>query len=446
MPEGTIASSFIELLAVFSGCFTRPSFHSFVWLMSGWILRVGRNTHTVTGVVEAAGAIGVKHHSSFHRFFRSACWQPDDLGCAMLRLVVRLVGQHRPILMTLDDTLARHTGKHIASAGMHHDPLLSTQKKKFFHFGHVWVVLSVVVTVPLWNKRFALPVLMRLYRSQKTSSELGLVHRKKTELAAELVQLAKRTIGERQLHVVADAAYVNRALLTSLPQGVELTGRARMDAAIYQPPPPRRPGQRGRPRVRGARLPSPEQRAQHGQAKWQTIATLISGKPATLRVQTFDAMWYKAAPGRLLRFVLVRGWPGHQKDDVLISTDLTSTAEQIIATYTRRWPTEETFAWAKQKLGFEDPHNRTERAVQRTAPMALWAYSLVVYWYLTVGRHCRSAQLKPLPWYQKAVPSFADMLATLRRESWSQRILDPPTTACLEQNSLDALLLAIGYG
>src|SRR6185295_920436 len=101
------------------------------------------------------------------RFFRSAAWTLDALGLCLIKLVVTLLPDLEPIVVPLDDTLGRHTGKHIEAASMHHDPLLSTRVKPVFHWGHVWVVLTIVIHVPLWKKTFALPVLARLYRSEK---------------------------------------------------------------------------------------------------------------------------------------------------------------------------------------------------------------------------------------------------------------------------------------
>jgi hypothetical protein len=54
--------------------------------------------------------------------------------------------------------------------------------------------------------------------------------------------------------------------------------------------------------------------------------------------------------------------------------------------------------------------------VLRTAPIALLLYSLIVLWFERAG-HDAYRQPTRL-WYQKkAQPSFADMLATLKRES-----------------------------
>lgn len=127
-----------------------------------------------------------------------------------------------------------------------------------------------------------------------------------------------------------------------------------------------------------------------------------------------------------MRLVLVRGFPGHDHDDVFVSTDPTLSPRKIIEEYSLRWSLEVTFQGAKGKLGFEDPQNRTEHAVERTAPMALIAYSLVIFWYVTIGHKTRAARLSSMPWYDKAgAPTFSDMLATLRRACWLQRLSVP---------------------
>jgi hypothetical protein len=440
-----IAPSFLALLPAFAECFTAPSFETFRHVIGGWLLCIGRRH--VSSIIAAADAVGYKHHTSFQRFFRTASWEPDCVGLVVLRLVLTLADPAMPLLAALDDTLARHTGKHIASAGNHRDPLLSTAAKVAFHFGHVWVVLAVVITVPRWNKSFALPVLVRLYRTQKVCKKAGRAHRKKTELAVELLSVLRVAVPGRDLVVVADNGYANREVLTTLPARTCFIGRGIMDAAIYELPPARVPGKRGRKPVKGARLPSPKERAADPRAKWQTITPTIYGKAASVRVLVFDALWHKAGKGVFLRFVVVRGWPGHDKDDVLLCTDTTKSAAAIIETYCLRWPLEETFHWAKAKLGLENPQNRTEHAVLRTAPMAFWCYSLVLCWYLTVGERTRGAVLAVLPWYaSKKTPAFSDMLAALRRESWRRRVLDRAHSERAIRKSIAPLLRAVGYG
>jgi hypothetical protein len=161
-----LVSSFGEILLSFAPVFSQPSFVNFTTLVAGWVLCFGRRT--VTGLITAAGAIGDKHFSSYHRFFSRAVWSLDSLGHIILNLALQFIPKDAVILFAVDDTLARKTGKHIWGAAMHHDPLRSTRHKHFFSFGHSWVVLSVVVEFSLAKgKRFALPILFRLYRKRK---------------------------------------------------------------------------------------------------------------------------------------------------------------------------------------------------------------------------------------------------------------------------------------
>jgi hypothetical protein len=306
---------------------------------------------------------------------------------------------------------------------MHRDPLLSTKKLRFFQWGHLWVVLSL--NVYFFGKTWALPVLFRLYRTRKRCAKDKVQFRKLTEFGAELVALLASALPDRRIVVVADAAYTNRSLIKGRPPNVTFIGRSRLDAALYAPPPQSR-RRRGRPRVRGKRIASPGQLAARKDARWRRVQITVYGKTVTVRTLVIDALWYVAARGELLRLVVVRDFPGHERDDVFACTNPSLAPKLIIETFAERWPLEVTFQSCKGKLGFEDPQNRTERAVERTAPMALYSYSLVVLWYVTYGQHLRAARLKTMPWYQrKQAPAFSDMLATLRRSSWLERVSVP---------------------
>ena len=435
----TIPESVLSCLAAFEPCFTSPSYQRFIALMHGWLVCLGKRT--VTGVMRAAGE-AERDASGFQRFFSRGRWCPDEVGRVLLGKLLTLLAASERVALTLDDTLARHTGKRIASAGMHRDPLLSTGAIPYFHFGHNWVVLAMALTLP-WGKTVSLPFFVRLYRTVKAAQSAGTKHLKRTELAAQMLAKVAKSALNRRFVVFADNAYVNRAIVRELPDQVDLVGRGRMDAALYAPPPPYRG--MGRPRVKGKRVQSPEQRARSG--PWEQLDVVIYGRAVTVRVQVFEALWYIVGSSRRMRFVMIRGWPGHRHDDVLVSTDLTMSATDIIEGYCMRWSLEETFGWTKSKLGFEDPHNRTEHAVQRTAPMALWAYSIVVVWYLQWARRRRILPLRQGSWYRdKVAPSFADMLATLRRQSWTIWVSDQACRGRLDQKSLAPLLDVVGYG
>lgn len=432
MPEGFIVSSFAALLQQFAPAFTSPSFASFGTLASGWVLRFGR--HTVTGVVRAAHAVGTKHISSFHRFFREGRWCRDEVGLLLVRLVEPLVGPDEPLIVALDDTLGRHTGKRISAASMHRDPLLSTAMKPAFHWGHIWVVLAI--NVRAFDKTWSLPVLVRLFRSRHVCARDGRAYRTQPELAAELVRRLAEALPAREIVVVCDAAFTNSGLVRGRPANVTVIGRSRLDAAIYAPAPLRRRGQIGRPRVRGRKLPSPAAQAKRG--RWQRVRVHVYSKTVTVQVLVIDALWYIVGHSEPLRLVVVRGFPGHDRDDCFVATDRRLEPREIIERFSQRWALEVTFHECKGRLGFEHPQNRTEGAVERTAPMALWSYTLVVVWYVTIG-HRRSA-VTSLPWYRKTAPAFSDMLGAVRRASWAERLLDPRATDPTTRKHLRAAL------
>lgn len=437
MQDVSIVNSFAALLQGFARCFTSPSASNFMTLMTGWVLDLRR--HTVTEVVRAAGAVGKKHICSFHRFFSRGRWATDEIGLVLAELVIVRLAPSGVVRLIVDDTLGRHTGKRIAAASMHRDPLLSTGRRLFFHWGHVWVVLAIEVT--LFDKSWALPILFRLHRSEKRCKAEKRAYLKLTEHARELVALVASRYPAKRFELLGDAAYTNGTLIKQRPANLTFIGRGRLDAALYAPVAPRRRGQMGRPRLRGKRVASPAARAKRADARWKRVRVNVYGRTVTLRVLVVDALWYVAAGSEVIRHVVVRDFPGHVKDDVFVSTDTNFSAEAIIESFARRWSLEVTFHEAKGKLGFEDPQNRTERAVERTAPFAFISYSLVVVWYTLHGHGSRAAKQPTLPWYtHKAGVTFSDMLATLRRASWRQRLLDPAATAADLRKSLRPLV------
>ena len=129
-----------------------------------------------------------------------------------------------------------------------------------------------------------------------------------------------------------------------------------------------------------------------------------------------------AAPAKALRVVAVDPLTGGRPRQAFYSTCADASAEQVITWYAMRWSVEVTFHDSKQHLGFEQPQGWSRRAVERTAPLAMLLYSLIVLWFAREGH--RSWRPLDCPWYtSKAEPSFADMLATLRRLSVRRHVL-----------------------
>jgi len=172
---------------------------------------------------------------------------------------------------------------------------------------------------------------------------------------------------------------------------------------------------------------------------WQELTFDQFGLHATLWVKTIQALYYTAGKDRLLTIVLVRDPQGKRPDQMFYCTRLEWQACQILGAYAGRWSVEVTFENSKQFLGWEDPANRLPLAVQRTAPMALVLYSVIVVWFHRVGH--AGLRFPDRPWYpQKVEPSFADLLSTLRRVSWQEKFRGVRLRSAPHQNLLTQLI------
>ncbi|MBV9670898.1 MAG: transposase [Acidobacteriales bacterium] len=445
-----LARSFAPFLLALQSCFTQPTFQSFCGLVCAWVLCSGRRS--LTRVIQSGQLGEFKHFCSFHRFFSHARWDLDELGHAILQLLLPFA--ETELLGAVDDTLARKSGRRIWGAGMHHDPLRSTQQRPFFSFGHNFVVFSLQVAFPFAPGKFwSIPILVRMYRKrcndQRAPGKGGKLERKQTgqataaqyrtrpELALEMIQSVARWIPGRTLRVTGDSEYAGRAISRHLPANVKLISRMVMKAALFAAVAQQANG-RGRRRRKGERLPSPLLMAQNEKAKWiKTIADLY-GKKVPLWYQTIDALWYPSAGQQMLRIVVVRDPRGRRRDDCFFSTDLTLPPLRILEIFSRRWPLEVCFRDVKQFLGFEDPQNRVAKATARTAPLIFLIYDLILLWYARTGYRLAATSALDRIWYtRKASVSFEDILRTLRHVTWQERIfsdsaIDAPTRKILK--------------
>jgi hypothetical protein len=388
-----VTVSFVAVLQHFLPVFTAPTFQTFVEVMTGWVL--SPRHRYVTDIIFTGGNLDNGHWSRFHRFFSHAAWDLDVLSLFLAKLVVQMLAPGVTLLWAVDDTLCRKRGLTLYGSGMHYDPLISSRAKPLVSWGHDWVVLCLIVVHPFWapTKVFALPIAMRLYRNRqglskgkksktKTSKpKADPNHRTRPELAMERISLAAAWFPHDDIVVIGDSAYGGKSVLSQLPANVHLISHVHPKGALYAPPPPKTAKTKGAPRKKGARLPSMAQWAANGKSPWTELAFDQFGLHAVLQVKTQQALYYKAGGSRLLTILLTRDLQGKRPDQMFYCTKLDWDARQILSAYACRWAIECTFENCKQFLGLEDPANRLPLAVQRTAPMALVLYSLVIVWF-----------------------------------------------------------------
>jgi hypothetical protein len=402
----TGAAEWDALLRAGAAVFTRPSFLLCWTLVSAWVLCPGRRT--VTRMISVADPEAEHAHDAYHRFLRAGAWTMAELWQVLVGLLVTRLAPAGAL--HVDDTLFHKAGRKMAGAGILRDPVRSTARKVVYALGLNVVVLTLRLPPPCGGEPLGLPVNVRVYRKGGPSH---------LELGAAMVRELATWLPDRTFTLTCDGAYAPLAGM-ALPR-THVTSRMRRDAALYAPPPRRKRGQRGRPRKRGRRLPSPEQLARRTIRGWVSTTIDVRGKSVERQLLARPVLWYHVCPKRLVLLVIVRDPAGTQPDDFFFTTDLSAGVATVVSDYAGRWSIEDTIRATKQTLGGEDPQTWKDEGPERAAALSFWIYAAVWLWYLKV--YGAKPSWPTLPWYPtKCRPSFADALVALRRALWRERI------------------------
>ena len=208
--------------------------------------------------------------------------------------------------------------------------------------------------------------------------------------------------------------------MARLPQ-VSVITRLRLDAALYDPLPPREPGQRGRPRLKGKRRPTLEAVLADEKTLWstRTMDDWYGEGPREVEVATDTAVWYHSGkPPVAIRWVLIRDPQERFTPQALLSTHLAHTCEQMLTWFVRRWTMEVTFEAARAPLGMATQRQWNDRAIARTTPALLSLDSI-----MTLTAHLLHEKgvtwVRSTAWYGKTRPTCADVIALVRRQLWN---------------------------
>jgi DDE superfamily endonuclease len=420
----TLPATMIRVLAPFALVFSERVWQHVQVLLAGAILAPGKRT--VSSALRAMGLDQQKRFHRYHRVLSRAVWSSREASRILLEsLVEAFVPEGAPLVVGVDETLERRRGKKIAAKGIYRDPVRSSHAHFVKTSALRWVCVALLAPIPWASRVWALPFLCALAPSERHCLEQGKRHKKMTEWAWQLLLLVRRWHPEREIVAVADGGYASLKLLDrcrSLGNPITFITRLRLDAALYEPAPPRRAGQIGRPRLKGSRLPNLSEIAGDPRTDWTPImvAEWYGGEKRTVEVVSGTAVWHSTgSPAVPLRWVLI-GDPQEEFDtQALLCTDLNAEPEQIISWFVRRWQMESTFQEVRQRLGFETQRHWSERAIRRTAPALLGLFSLV-----TLFAHrqmLRGAEtVRRAAWYDKPYPTFSDALALVRKELWAR--------------------------
>jgi DDE superfamily endonuclease len=420
--SSALPACFLARLAGFADLFRHTTWSTALVLLAGVILAPGRRT--VTAALRILGRDHDRHFCSFHRVLNRAAWSSRAAARQLLLLLVRtFVPAGTPVVIGLDDTIERRWGPKIRARGIYRDPVRSSKGHFVKASGLRWLSAMLLVPLPWAERIMALPFLTVLAPSQRFYA--GKPRRPKilTDWARQVALQIHRWLPERSIVMVADSAFAAIEFLAAVHKHVCVVTRLRLDANLFDFPPPRRKG-RGRPPIKGKPLRKLAATLKDRKVSWRRHrVSLWYGR--TNRVVEFTsgtALWYRGGVTPVpIRWLLVRDPKGEFEPQAFLATNLDASPRDILAWFVSRWQVEVTFEEVRAHLGVETQRQWSDKAILRTTPVLLGLFSIVALWAHDLAK-ARKLKPRTAAWYPKAVLTFSDAIAAVRRQIWSHQI------------------------
>jgi len=418
----SLPPQFLSCLAAFDDLFTRPTWPNVLLLLAGVILTPGRRT--ITAALRILGRDRNPDFCTFHRVLNRAAWSSRAAASRLLLLLIAcFLPAAAPVVIGLDDTIERRWGPKISARGIYRDPVRSSKGHFVKASGLRWLSAMLLVHVPWADRIMALPFLTLLAPSKRYYTGKSRAPKTLVDWARQATLQIRRWLPDRYIVLVADSAFAAIEFLAAVRDHVCVVTRLRLDANLFAFPPAKRKG-RGRPAIKGKRLRKLSAVLRDPKISWQRCRiSLWYGRTNRLvEITSGTALWYRAgAPPVPIRWLLVRDPKGELDPQAFLATDLDARPQDILAWFVRRWQVEVTFEEVRARLGVETQRQWSDMAILRTTPALLGLFSIITLFTHDLAKS-RKLKIRTAAWYPKALPTFSDAIAAVRREIWAHQI------------------------
>src|SRR5262249_41956559 len=402
---------FLFVLAGFGDLFTRPTWPNVLMLLAGVILTPGRRT--VTAALRILG-----------RERSRAAWSSRAAASRLLLLLISsFLPATDPVVIGFDDTIERRWGPKIRARGIYRDPVRSSKGHFVKASGLRWLSAMLLLHVAWADRIMALPFLTVLAPSKRFY--VGKLRSPKTlvDWARQAALQIRRWLPDRYIVLVADSAFAAIEFLAAVRQHICVVTRLRLDANLFAFPAPKHKG-RGRPAIKGKRLRKLSAGLKDPKVQWQRCRiSLWYGRTNRLvEITSGTALWYRAAVAPVpIRWLLVRDPNGELDPQAFLATDLDARPRDILAWFVRRWQVEVTFEEVRAHCGVETQRQWSDKAILRSTPALPGLFSLIILFTPDLSKSGK-LKIRTAVWYPKAIPTFSDAIAAVRREIWAHQI------------------------
>ena len=409
----------MDVLMPFAPVFQRRTWEKVLVMLIGAILAPGKRT--VSSILRVMGLSTISTFAKYHHVLNRAKWSSLRVSQILLDLLLEYLDKgDEPLVFGIDETIERRWGPKIAARGIYRDGVRSSQSHFVKASGLRWLSLMWLTRIPWAQRIWALPFLTVLAPSERYYEQSVRQPKKLSDWARQMIYQLRRWLPNRELVVVGDNTYAVLDLLhacQSLPNPVTMITRLRMDAALYEPAPPY--SGVGRPRKKGARLPTLQQRLDDPTTTWEPVVIQwYDGQKRLMEVASGTAVWYHSGkPPVPIRWVLIRDPEGKYDPVALLCTDPTCSAVMIVEWFVPRWQVEVTFEEVRAHLGVETQRQWSDKAIARTTPALLGLFSWVTL-AAHLLQHHYPLSVRSAAWYSKTLPTFSDAIAFVRYYLW----------------------------
>jgi hypothetical protein len=402
----------------------------------GSLLALGRRT-----LSRSLWALGRQDQdwSADYKLHSRASWKTKDLFQPILQQAARFCDDSL-LVVAMDDTRIRKTGRKILTAFYQRDPLSPK-----FRFNLMWGLrfLHFSLLVPLYRSNpegppRSLPVrfleVPAIKKPGKRASDAEIqahrqavkehnLSRSSVALLQELRQSADAAgLHSRTILAVGDASFCNRTLFRQPLERIEILSRARRDCRLCHAAAP------GGLRFYSIEPFTPDQIRQRESASWQQARIFHGGQWRDVRYKEVTSVyWRSGGAKRPLRLLVVapvpydsgKGKRQYYRDPAfLLTTDLHRSAAVLLQAYFDRWQIEVNHREIKDTLGIGQAQLRNPRSVPRQPAMLVAAYSALLLAAIQVFGNTRPEVFAALPkWRRNARrPSCLDLVTLLRQE------------------------------
>jgi hypothetical protein len=323
----------------------RPAFsrlRTFLWFataVAGFTVRT--ELLGVTSLVRAL-KLEARFYNKLVDHFHSPAVKLDRLAALWTQVVLRLFPQPLRIngrcVVVGDGIKVPKRGRKMPGVKLLHQQSESNTKPEYI-MGHSLQAVSLLV--PAAASVFAVPLAMRIHEGVVWSN------RDRRTLLDKMLALLGIVAIPAPYYFVADAYYAARKIVDGLlEQNNHLVTRVKSNAVAYTAHQQRGPRKRGRPRVYGRKVKL-SSLLQDPKGRQQVNSPVYGERRVVIQYKVRDLLWRPA--GRLVRFVAVihptRG------SCLLMCTDTSLAAVEIIRLYGLRFKIEHTFKQAVRLIG-----------------------------------------------------------------------------------------------